>query len=165
LPDVALACVGALSGLGTRNANLNETMMVQAIKYLMLWMLLYVTALCLVKTSICMAMLRIATTMPKLRIAVYSLLGLTIATFITTFIGILLLCRPVAANWDPSIIAEGRGECSPTTSMLGLSYTSTASTIVTDLACAILPAILLWHTQMRLSKKIMVATILSFGSL
>ncbi|PKS05438.1 hypothetical protein jhhlp_008814 [Lomentospora prolificans] len=164
LVDVALACVGALSGLGARNANLNETMMVESIKYLMIWMILYVAALCLVKTSICVTTLRIATTLPKLRIAVYVLLGLTIATFITTFTGILLLCRPVAANWDQSIILEGRGECSPITSMLGLSYTSTASTIITDLACAVLPAIILWHTQMKLSTKIMVATVLSFGS-
>ncbi|WYZ34043.1 hypothetical protein EsH8_I_000319 [Colletotrichum jinshuiense] len=164
LADVVLACLGALSGLGTRNADLNATMMVDSLKYLMTWMMLYVGALCLIKASICITTLRIATTMPKLRIAVYVLLGLTIATFFTTFIGILLLCRPVEANWDASIIAEGRGECSSVTAMLGLSYTSTASTIATDLACAVLPAIILWQTQMKLSTKIMVSTILSFGS-
>lgn len=140
-------------------------MMVESIKYLMLWMLLYVQALCLVKTSICLTILRIAATMPKLRIACFALLGLTLATFCTTFIGILLLCRPVAANWDQSIIKEGRGECSPISAMLGLSYTSTASTIATDLACAVLPAFILWQTQMKLSTKIMVAIVLSFGSL
>ncbi|CCF34390.1 hypothetical protein CH063_01132 [Colletotrichum higginsianum] len=165
LVDVALACLGALSGLGTRNADLNATMISESMKYLMIWMMLYVAALCLVKSSICFTTLRIATTMPKLRIAVYVLLGLTIATFFTTFIGILLLCRPVEANWNPSLIAEGRGECSPMSAMLGLSYTSTASTIATDLACAVLPAIILWQTQMKLSTKIVVSTILSFGSL
>ncbi|KAF6812305.1 hypothetical protein CPLU01_14917 [Colletotrichum plurivorum] len=164
LVDVALACVGALSGLGTRNAELNPTMMVESMKYLMIWMMLYVAALCLVKTSICFTTLRIATTMPRLRAAVYVLLGLTIATFVTTFVGILLLCRPIEANWDQSIVLEGRGECSPVHSMLGLSYTSTASTIATDLACAVLPAIILWNTQMKLSTKIMVSTVLSFGS-
>ena len=157
--------MGALYGLGTPNARLSPTMMVESLKYLMVWMMLYVAALCLVKTAICVTTLRIATTMPKLRISLYILLGLIIATFITTFTGILLLCRPVEANWDMSIVLEGRGECSPVTSMLGLSYTSTASTILTDLACAVLPAILLWHMQMKLSTKIMVATVLSFGSL
>ncbi|WQF81604.1 hypothetical protein CDEST_06618 [Colletotrichum destructivum] len=165
LVDVALACLGALSGLGTRNADLNATMISESMKYLMIWMMLYVAALCLVKSSICFTTLRIATTMPKLRIAVYVLLGLTIATFFTTFIGILLLCRPVEANWNQSLIAEGRGECSSMSAMLGLSYTSTASTIATDLACAVLPAIILWQTQMKLSTKIVVSTILSFGSL
>lgn len=133
--------------------------------YLMVWMMLYVGALCLVKTSICITTLRIATNMPKLSIAVYALLGLIIATFLTTFIGILLLCRPVEANWDQSIILEGRGECSPVTAMLGLSYMSTASTIATDLACAVLPAVVLWNTQMKRSMKIIVAILLSFGSL
>lgn len=139
--------------------------MVDSMMYLMVWMMLYVGALCLVKTSICITTLRIATNMPKLRIAVYILLGLTIATFLTTFIGILLLCRPVEANWDQSILAEGRGECSPITAMLGLSYMSTASTIATDLACAVLPAIVLWQTQMKRSMKIIVTILLSFGSL
>ncbi|KAK1984928.1 hypothetical protein LZ30DRAFT_406463 [Colletotrichum cereale] len=162
--DVVLACLGAKSGLGTRNEHLNPTMMVESIKYLMIWMLLYITALCAIKASICFTTLRIATTMPKLRVAVYALLGLTIATFFTTFIGVLLLCRPVEANWNQALIKEGRGECSSVTSMLGLSYTSTAATIATDLACAVLPAIILWQTQMKLSTKIVVSTILSFGS-
>jgi rhodopsin domain-containing protein len=144
---------------------MSPIMMMESMKYLMIWMMLYVIGLCLVKSSICFTTLRIATTMPTLRIAVYILLGLTVATFVTTFIGILLLCRPVEANWDQSIILEGRGECSPMSAMLGLSYTSTASTIATDLACAVLPAIILWRTQMKLSTKIVVSTILSFGSL
>ncbi|KAK2029944.1 hypothetical protein LX32DRAFT_638591 [Colletotrichum zoysiae] len=162
--DVVLACLGAKTGLGTRNARLSPSMMVDSIKYLMLWMLLYITALCAVKASICYTTLRIATTMPKLRMAVYALLGLTVASFLTAFIGVLMLCRPVEANWNQSLIAEGRGECSSVTSMLALSYTSTAATIATDLACAVLPAIILWQTQMKLSTKIVVSTILSFGS-
>ncbi|KAI3551291.1 hypothetical protein CSPX01_01208 [Colletotrichum filicis] len=164
LVDVALACMGALSGLGTRNADLSPVMLVESMKYLMIWMMLYVAVLCTIKTSICITTLRIATTMPKLRTAVYILMGLTVATFFTTFVGILLLCRPVEANWDTSIVLEGRGECSPVSSMLALSYTSTVSTIVTDLACAVLPAIILWQTQMKLSTKIMVSFVLSFGS-
>lgn len=157
--------MGALSGLGTRNADLSPVMLVESMKYLMIWMMLYVAVLCTIKTSICITTLRIATTMPKLRTAVYILMGLTVATFFTTFVGILLLCRPVEANWDSSIVLEGRGECSPVSSMLALSYTSTVSTIVTDLACAVLPAIILWQTQMKLPTKIMVSFVLSFGSL
>lgn len=162
---MVLAAVGAYSGLGTRNADLNSIMLVSSIKYLMLWMLLYVIALCLVKSSICFTMMRIATTMPKLTIAVYCLLGLIIGTFISTFIGILLLCRPVEANWDSSLITAGKGECSATVSMLGLSYFSTASTILTDFSCAVLPAVILWHMQMKTSTKFLAAALLSFGSL
>lgn len=137
----------------------------ESMKYLMVWMLIYVAALATVKMAICATMLRIATTMPKTRMAVYALLALTIAAFMTTFIGILCLCRPVEANWDSSLLATGEGECSDISVMLGLSYTSTASTILTDLACAILPALILWQTQMQLKTKLMVIALLSFGSL
>lgn len=160
-----MACLGAVHGLGAKNEKLNMQMMVDSTMYLMIWMLIYIGALCLVKTSICITTLRIATTMPKLRMAIYALMGLIIATFLATFIGVLLLCRPVEANWDTSIVAEGRGECSPITAMLGLSYMSTASTIVTDLACAFLPAIILWQTRMKVSMKILLSVVLSFGSL
>lgn len=160
-----LACLGALSGLGTRNLHLNARMMVDGAMYLITWMLIYVGALAMIKTSICVTTLRIATNMTKLRIAVYALMALTIVSWITTFIGILLLCRPVKANWDKSIVLAGEGSCAPDSAMIGLSYFSTATTILTDLVCAVLPAIVLWQTQMKLKMKIVVASLLSFGSL
>lgn len=110
-------------------------------------------------------MLRIAQTMRYFRIAVYTLLVITIATWITTFVGILLLCRPVSANWDASLVMTGKGECASMDSMIALSYTSTASTILTDMACAVLPAFLLWDMQMALRNKILVGVLLSFASL
>ena len=139
--------------------------MIDSMMYLMVWMLIYVGGLCLIKTSICITMLRISTNMPKTRIAIYLLMGLTISTWITTFTGLLVLCRPVEANWDQRILMEGRGECAAPSAMMGLSYFATGSTIATDLACAVLPAFVIWQTQMSLKMKIILATILSFGSL
>lgn len=144
---------------------LNEQMMVNGTMYMMVWMLIYVGGLCMIKTSICLTTLRIATNMQKLRIAVFALMALTIITWITTFIGILLLCDPVEANWDKSIVMAGEGTCAPDSAMIGLSYFATASTILTDLVCAVLPAIVLWQTQMKLKMKIVIAFLLSFGSL
>jgi hypothetical protein len=105
-------------------------------KYLMLWMVVYVIGLATIKSSICVTLFRVASTKKVFKIAIYVLLALTIATFIVTLVGILLLCRPVSANWT------GQGECAGMRSMVALSYTSTASTIVTDLALAILPGIM-----------------------
>ena len=165
LACVVLSCLGALHGLGTPNANLSPMMMVDSMMYLMVWMLIYVGGLCMIKTSICITTLRIATNMPKLRICVYLLMGLTIATWITTFTGILLICDPVAANWDQTLVIEKGAKCADMSVMIGLSYFATASTIATDLICAILPAVVLWQTQMKPRTKILVATLLSFGSL
>ena len=163
--DVALACVGAWHGLGARNENLNTTMMVEGTKYLMIWMLVYVCAMLPVKGSICMTMYRIASTNTGYRIAILVLLAVIVANFFTVFIGILLLCQPVEANWNKALVAAGQAECASMDAMIGLSYTSTAVSIATDMACAVLPGVILWNTQMALRTKISVSIVLSFGSL
>jgi hypothetical protein len=131
---------------------------VEGKKYLMLWMMVYVIGLATIKCSICVTLFRVAAANRTFKIAIYVLLGLTISTFIVTIVGILLLCKPVSANWD------GQGECAAMSSMVALSYTSTASTIVTDLSLAILPGIMVMGTPMKLLQKLSVVGLLSFGS-
>ncbi|KAI9643601.1 hypothetical protein NHQ30_008223 [Ciborinia camelliae] len=162
--DVSLACHGTRVGLGSHNSRLNVYFEEEGMKYLMLWMLIYVLGLAIIKSSICVTLLRIASTKNTYRTFVLGLLGLTIANFFVTFIGILLLCRPVAANWDTTLVAEGKGTCSGMGSMIALSYTSTACTILTDLACAVFPGVMLYRTQMPLGRKISVGLLLSFAS-
>ncbi|KAM3074798.1 hypothetical protein ACMFMG_008212 [Clarireedia jacksonii] len=162
--DVALACHGATQGLGQRNAKLNAVFAVEGTKYLMLWMMLYVVALVVIKASICVTLLRIASVQRPYRIAVMTLLTFIVCTFIATLVGILLLCDPVKANWETSLVAEGKATCRPMSVMIALSYMSTASTIITDVACTVLPAFLLWKTQMKASAKWSVLGLLSFAS-
>lgn len=156
--DVGLACHGTTVGLGSKNAELNTWLTVQGSKYLMLWMLVYVIGLALIKSSVCVTLLRVAAANNTFRIATLSLLGLTLTTFIATFVGILLLCKPVSANWT------GKGECSGMSTMVALSYFSTASTILTDLSLAVLPGIMVWNTPMKVRQKILIVVLLSFGS-
>lgn len=162
--DVGLACHGARVGLGSYNSRLNAYFLVQGTKYLMLWMILYVLGLAIIKSSVCITLYRIASAQKLYRIAVLALLGLTICTFFVTFVGVLLLCRPVSANWNTSLIAAGKGECSSQSAMIALSYMSTGSTILTDMACAVFPGIMLYRTQMPLARKISVGLLLSFAS-
>lgn len=157
--DVGLACHGATVGLGSLNKDLNTYMQVQGIKYLMIWMIIYVVGLAVIKSSICVTLLRIASTNNAYRISIFTLLGLTWASFLVTFIGILLYCKPISANWT------GQGTCASSQTMIALSYTSTACTIATDMSCAVLPGVMLWNTQMQLSKKWSVMVLLSFGSM
>ncbi|KAH8661972.1 hypothetical protein BX600DRAFT_437403 [Xylariales sp. PMI_506] len=164
LVDVGLGCAGAYAGLGSLNADLNDNMLVDSVMYLMIWMLLYICSLVLIKSSICVTMLRIASANKVYRICIYTLLSVILGTFLTTFIGVLLLCHPVEANWNTALITEGKATCASMSAMIGLSYTSTAASIATDLACAVLPGVILWRTQMKLTTKISVSIILSFGS-
>lgn len=88
----------------------------------------------------------------------FILLGLTITTMFVTLIGVLLLCKPVSANWT------GQGVCSSMRTMIALSYTSTASTILTDLSLAVLPGVMICRTAMKTRQKMGIFVLLSFGS-
>ncbi|ROW07791.1 hypothetical protein VMCG_03345 [Cytospora schulzeri] len=157
--DVGLACHGATVGLGARNAELNTWLKIQGAKYLLLWMLIYVIGLALIKSSVCVTLLRVAAANQTYKIATLALLGLTLTTFVATFVGVLLLCRPVSGNWT------GQGQCAGMGAMVGLSYFSTASTILTDLSLAILPGIMVWGTPMNIRQKVLIVVLLSFGSI
>lgn len=165
LVEVGLATTGAHRGLGRYNDDLNTFMTVESTKYLMIWMLMYICSLVLIKSSICVTMLRIAGSSRTFVILIWTLLAVIIATWFTTFVGVLLLCTPVEANWNTALVTAGKAKCAGMSAMIGLSYTSTASSIATDMACAVLPGIILWRTQMPLKTKISVTFLLSFGSL
>lgn len=163
--EVVLACLGAYAGLGALDSRLNAYLSIQSKKYLMIWMMLYVGSLVLIKASICMTMLRVGSPIKSLRVCVYLLLTFIIGTFLATIIGILCLCRPVEANWNTGLVLEGKATCTTMDVMIGLSYFSTASSIATDLACAVLPGVIVWNMQMPRKTKIWVCVLLSFGSL
>lgn len=157
--DVGLASHGTFVGLGTRTAELNSWLAVEGLKYLMLWMMVYIISLAVIKGSICVTLYRIASADTRYKVAVFTLLGLTIATMLVTLLGVLFLCRPVSANWT------GEGECAGASTLVALSYTSTASTIVTDLSLAVLPGFMVWGSLMEPRQKIFVCVLLSFGSM
>lgn len=156
--DVGLACHGTFVGLGTRTENLNAWLAVEGLKYLMLWMMVYIVNLAIIKGSICVTLYRIGYANAKYKIAVFILLGLTIATMLVTLIGVLLLCKPISANWT------GEGQCAGSATLVALSYTSTAATIITDLSLALLPGVMIWNTLMDPRQKVLVIGLLSFGS-
>jgi hypothetical protein len=136
-----------------------------SMKWYVIWILQYVMALALVKSSICLTIMRIASTRKGLRISVYVLLALTWASFFVTFIGTLLYCRPTEAMWRIDLILSGQGECAPVSTFVAIGHVATSSTIVTDLALAILPGWILWNTQMKTQTKLQVFGLLSFASL
>lgn len=154
-----MASHGTFVGLGTRTAELNTWLAVEGLKYLMLWMMIYIISLAVIKGSICVTLYRIGYANTKYKVVVFTLLGLTIATMLVTLVGVLLLCRPVSANWT------GEGECAGSSTLVALSYTSTASTIITDLSLAVLPGFMVWSTIMDPRQKIFICLLLSFGSM
>ncbi|KAJ4379594.1 hypothetical protein N0V86_004775 [Didymella sp. IMI 355093] len=60
---------------------------------------------------------------------------------------------------------SGEGECASAETFLIIAHTATVSTILTDLALVVVPAIILWNTQMKRQAKIQAFGLLSFASL
>lgn len=144
---------------------MTEPTAVEGRKYLTIWTLFYTAALNLVKAAICMTMLRLTQTMRNFRLAIFAVMGLTLISFLMVFVGTVCICNPMDGNWDRSYIEQGRVVCASDRIRMGLSYAATILTIITDIACAILPALIVWKTQLDLKTKLLVSVLLSFGSL
>jgi hypothetical protein len=153
-----------LIGLGRVSMDLNEWQQGAAMKYYIIWILTYVLALATVKSSICVTIMRIASTKMNLRITVYVLLAITWASFFITFIGTLTYCQPVEAIWTPALVISGKGKCAPVDTFVIIGHVATVSTILTDLALVVVPAIILWNTQMKRQAKLQAFGLLSFAS-
>jgi hypothetical protein len=81
------------------------------------------------------------------------------------FIAVVITCQPMAKNWDPVIQADTSiGYCMTGNIVQNLSYYVSASSIVTDWACAIIPCFIVWNLQMKRKLKISVAAILALGA-
>lgn len=81
------------------------------------------------------------------------------------FIAVIITCQPIAKNWDPVIGADDSiGYCMNYGIIQGISYYISASSIITDWACAIIPCFIVWNLQMKRRLKISVATILALGA-
>jgi hypothetical protein len=63
------------------------------------------------------------------------------------------------------LIISGQGGCAPPDVFLIIAHTATVSTIVTDMALVVVPALILWNTQMKRQSKIQAFALLSFASL
>ena len=78
--------------------------------------------------------------------------------------GTLLYCKPVNAIWMPQLVMSGQATCSPVTTLVIIGHVATVSTIATDLALVVVPAIILWNTQMSKQAKFRAFALLSFAS-
>lgn len=86
------------------------------------------------------------------------MIGLSVISSIINEVAFLLSCQPVQALWDPFA-----GHCVGPGTFLAISYTTAISNIITDWACAILPALILWKIQMNLHVKASLVFVLGLG--
>lgn len=125
-----------------------------------MWQAFYAGSLSFIKSSICIALMRIAQERMYLNI----LRGLIILSVALSSIGLVVVfnqCHPLDKYWDKRV----PGTCwSPIVATV-LSYAASASNVITDLTVATIPFFLLRHVQMRPRLKLYIRLILGLGIL
>lgn len=146
-------------GLGTPDDELNDRIITTGKEYMTWWDACYLISLSLVKTSIAIAVVRIA---PGLRHRYYIYVCITLSnvTFMGALVWLLASCQPLAARWDSSL-----GTCAATELMAPLSYAATVIAVVTDAGCAIIPVMIVRKLEMTSRVKYALMVVLAMGSL
>ncbi|KAI0473161.1 hypothetical protein GGR56DRAFT_602444 [Xylariaceae sp. FL0804] len=160
LGTAALAALATWHGLGSIAATEHLLPLEIGMELFIAWQLCYAISLTFIKTSICVTLLRISVRASQ-RAAVYATLAVSIGTTVAGTVGTICFCRPIQANWHPS----STDKCWPRSVLVALNYQMSAGAIATDMACAVIPAWILWEAQMRRRSKISVIVILTMGSL
>ena len=117
--------------------------------------ILWAMSLSFCKISILLLYTRIFT-MRLMVVVAWATAALITGFALSTVLSCLLICRPLALNWDPTL----EGTCGDQL----LSYTITGSfNLATDVIVLLLPLPYLWKLQMKLYKKIILSCTFSLG--
>ncbi|KAF4440959.1 integral membrane PTH11 [Fusarium acutatum] len=127
-------------------------------QYVWLFQIFYCASLVFIKASICDALLRIAV-IPWHRVVAWMTLAMAVICAMIVFISLFVLCKPLSATWN------GDGKCSPPSALAILACFVSASSILTDIICAALPALMLYKAQMKLATKVSISLVLGLGAL
>lgn len=137
------------NGLGRHMYYLSLQNIVNTGLYFHVIEILYNLSTAVIKVSACLFLLRFMArgTTKKLRGFLYILMGVVLLLCVATAIVILIQCIPIQAGWDPRI----KGRCWAYSQILVVGYTQNAWAIVSDLACAGFPVIIL--RKLRISQR------------
>lgn len=94
------------------------------------------------------------------KIALWTVIAVVIMTGLTGVIGGLAVCHPIEKNWDLTATPE---DCAYG-AVLVIGFGVTATSILTDFACAGLPILVLWNMQMDRRTKVMTWVMLALGA-
>lgn len=154
----ALVIVCSFYGAGQPSKDLEPTDIMFGTKLFFIAEFFYSSCTVPIKSSICVTLLRVADSRRRF---VWTIWAIIAATFIASVVFILVIaniCHPITALWG-----ETTGVCNPVLNS-SVSFFFSAVSIVTDLALAILPAILLIPLQMRWRVKISVVLMLGLAA-
>jgi hypothetical protein len=113
----------------------------------------------LIKSSIMLFFTRIFGTKRSFKISVAVVMVIVWLWAISIILETLLLCRPLAFNWDPTIPGGSCGQRNATYVVAG------TLNLVTDLMVMFLPIPHIWKLQLSMAKKLALCTVFCVGLL
>ncbi|CAH0002143.1 unnamed protein product, partial [Clonostachys byssicola] len=152
--------MSAYNGIGAYDNQTSAETKQEGRKWFFLFQVFYCATTVPIKSSICIMLIRL-TPFAIYRYILYGVIIFSTLSAFATIVGILALCTPVARTWNVNL----PGHCGPPEVLTRLGYFISASCIVSDWSCAIMPIFILWNSQMRWLMKISVGVVLALGVL
>ncbi|KAI0389464.1 hypothetical protein F5Y17DRAFT_448888 [Xylariaceae sp. FL0594] len=145
-------------GVGLHMADASEEQVAITLKLFVPAPLLWAISTSLLKFSILFFYVSIFT-MPKIRTAVFVIIGLTAALIVVVIFESFLLCRPFEFTWNKTIAGGVCGSSKDAYLAIGITN------LIIDLCVVAVPMPVVWKLQMPTRKKVVVSAILGFGVL
>ncbi|KAI1655603.1 hypothetical protein F4813DRAFT_366631 [Daldinia decipiens] len=159
----ALILMGVRDGLGRHNASLDQHHEIEALKYQALATATYVLNMWLIKLSIGIFLLRLAS-QKRYRYILYASIIIFSIWSIVLFFWNIFQCNPVAAQWDYTILQnDPNSRCVSADEIVNAAYALSVMSILSDWLYALLPIPILWSVKMSAQAKMTVVVVLGLG--
>ncbi|KAM5342204.1 hypothetical protein ACJ41O_015235 [Fusarium nematophilum] len=153
-----LVIVCCFHGAGQKSAGLKPADIMKGTKLFFVAQFFYSACTVPIKTSICVALLRIADSRRRFAWTIWAVIMMTSIAAVVFIIATANVCHPITTLWGETTT----GTCN-TKLNSSIGFFFSAVSIVTDWTMAILPGVLLWNVQMKTKVKLPVIVMLSLG--
>ncbi|PYI03553.1 pectinesterase precursor [Aspergillus sclerotiicarbonarius CBS 121057] len=156
--------VASTRGVGHKNEDFTDLeTMEKALLWWWLCQMLYSWSAAITKSSISIALLRLA--VHKLhRIILWSITGLVIIAGLMLWLVFLAGCQPISYFWS-HVNPTHQGSCMSRQVLLDIGYLYSSLIVFSDITLGIMPAVLIWHLQMNRWTKVALGVVLGLGAL
>ncbi|KAI0377982.1 hypothetical protein F5Y04DRAFT_263226 [Hypomontagnella monticulosa] len=159
----AFILLGVQDGLGRHNRSLDQFHEIEALKYQALATATYVLNMWLIKLSIGIFLLRLAS-QKRYKYTLYASIVIVGIWSIVLFFWNIFQCNPVAAQWDYTILQnDPNARCVSADEIVNAAYALSVMNILSDWLYALLPIPMLWKVKMTAQAKLTVVVVLGLG--
>ncbi|KAI8966161.1 hypothetical protein F5Y11DRAFT_214906 [Daldinia sp. FL1419] len=159
----SLILTGVQFGLGRHNASLDQHDEIEALKYQALATATYVSNMWLIKLSIGIFLLRLAS-QNRYKYTLYASIVIVSIWSIVLFFWNIFQCNPVEAQWDYTILQkDSNARCVSADEIVNAAYALSVMSVLSDWLYALLPVPMLWSVKMTTQAKMTVIMVLGLG--